>query len=150
MTQLFHIARKQNPIRDLSAAGTVEEYDFSILWPSAPVSFHNPLPDGEVREEVATEVKAMVFPGHRKGELLSVRACYNCRKQDRHKLGTLRTDENRKAVSRYKVYTRTKFGCRTCGVPLCKNKASNCWVQYHTSDYCGQHDNIDPINWLDL
>ena len=67
MTQLFHIARKQNPIRDLSAAGTVEEYDFSILWPSAPVSFHNPLPDGEVREEVAKEVKAMVFPGHRKG-----------------------------------------------------------------------------------
>ena len=41
------------------------------------------------------EVKAMVFPGHRKGELLSVRACFNCRKHDRHKVGTLRTDDKR-------------------------------------------------------
>jgi len=31
MTQLFHIARKQNPIQDLSAANIVEEYDYSIL-----------------------------------------------------------------------------------------------------------------------
>ena len=92
----------------------------------------------------------MVFPGHRKGELLSVRACFNCRKHDRHKVGTLRTDEKRKPGSRYKLYRRTKFGCRTCGVPLCQNKQSNCWVEYHTSDYCGQHDNIDAINWLDL
>ena len=125
MTQLFHIARKQNGIRDLSAADTVEEYDFSILWPCAPVSFHNPLPDGEGQEEVK-EVKAMVFPGHRKGELLSVRACFNCRKHDRHKVGTLRTDDKRKPGSRYKLYRRTKFGCRTCGVPLCQNKQSNC------------------------
>ena len=44
MTQLFHIARKQNAINDLSAANIVEEYDYSILWPCAPVSFHNPLP----------------------------------------------------------------------------------------------------------
>jgi hypothetical protein len=46
-TELFHIARKQNPMHDLSAASVVEEYDYTILWPCAPVSFHNPLPQVE-------------------------------------------------------------------------------------------------------
>ena len=46
-TQLFHIARKQNPMHDLSAATVVEEYDYTILWPCALVSFHNPLPQVE-------------------------------------------------------------------------------------------------------
>ena len=147
MTQLFHIARKQNAINDLSAANIVEEYDYSILWPCAPVSFHNPLPQVRVQEEVLPQ--GMVFPGHVRGELLDLRACFNCRKVQRCRPGSLRTDSNRKEGARYKLYARTKFGCRTCGVPLCRTK-NNCWVEYHRSDYCGANDNIDPINWLNV
>ena len=148
MTQLFHIARKQNPIQDLSAANIVEEYDYSILWPCAPVSFHNPLPEVRVGEEVLPQ--AMVFPGHVRGELLDLRACFNCRKVDRFKPGALRKDSKRKPGSIYKLWPRTKVGCRTCGVPLCRKKENNCWVEYHKSSYCGESDYIDPINWLNV
>ena len=148
-TQLFHIARKQNPIHDLSAGSIVEEYDYTILWPCAPVSFPNPLPqmEGGVQEEGKKEEGA-IFSGHVKGELLDLRACFNCRMQGRFKLGALRKDSSRKEGSRYRLYRRSKFGCRTCGVPLCRK--STCWVEYHRSDYCGANDNIDPINWLNV
>ena len=148
MTQLFHIARKQNPIQDVSAANIVEEYDYSIFWPCAPVSFHNPLPEVRVGEEVLPQ--AMVFPGHVRGELLDLRACFNCRKLDRFKPGALRKDSSRKPGSIYKLWPRTKVGCRTCGVPLCRKKENNCWVEYHKSSYCGESDYIDPINWLNV
>ena len=134
-------------MHDLSAATVVEEYDYTILWPCAPVSFHNPLPqvEGGVQGEEQKET-GVIFSGHIKGELLDLRACFNCRKQQRFSLGALRKDPSRKPGARYKNYRRSKFGCRTCGVPLCRN--SGCWLEYHRSDYCGQNDNIDPINWL--
>ena len=106
-TQLFHIARKQNPIHDLSAGSIVEEYDYTILWPCAPVSFHNPLPqlEGGVQEEGKKEEGA-IFSGHVKGELLDLRACFNCRMQGRFKLGALRKDSSRKEGSKYRLYRR--------------------------------------------
>ena len=67
MVQLFHIARKQLTIGDLSAATCLEEYDYTMLWPCDPPSFHNPLPQ-VVEEEVKDD--PLVFPGHIKGELL--------------------------------------------------------------------------------
>ena len=142
-TQLFHIARKQLPIGDLSAALFKEEYDYSFLWPAAPVSFHNPLPVEEVQK---AKDDPMCFPGHKKGQLLDKRACFLCRKEGRYTLGTVRKDSPN--GERRKLYPRTIYGCRTCNVPLCK--VYNCWVKYHTGEFAGQHDYIEPYNWLNV
>ena len=140
-TQLFHIARKQLPIGDVSAALFKDEYDYSFLWPAAPVSFHNPLPVAEVQK---AKDDPMCFPGHKKGQLLDKRACFLCRKEGRYTLGTVRKDSPN--GERRKLYPRTIYGCRTCNVPLCK--VYNCWVKYHTGEFAGVYDYIDPINWL--
>ena len=102
--------------------------------------------DHDLQALVAERMPPGHITGHIKGELLDLRACFNCQKQQRFSLGALRKDPSRKPGARYKNYRRSKFGCRTCGVPLCRN--SGCWLEYHRSDYCGQNDNIDPINWL--
>ena len=142
MTQLFHIARKQLPINDLSAAKLIEEYDYSILWPCAPPSFHTPLP---VEEVVAGKEDPLIFPGHRQGELLDQRACFLCKKEGRFKLGSARKDKTRKNPNRY-LYPKTKYGCETCNVPLCKKRP--CWSEYHKGEYAGQHEFMDRVNWF--
>ena len=142
MVQLFHSARKQLPIGDLSAATCLEEYNYTMLWPCDPPSFHNPLPqvaEGEVKDD------PLFFPGHIKGELLDPRACFLCKKQGRYRLGSVRKDAQRRD-QHYKLYTKSKFGCRTCNVAL-YNK-NNCWVNYHRSDLTGQGDDIESINWF--
>ena len=145
-TQLFHIARKQNPIGNLSAAAFVEEYDYTILWPCASVSFHNPLPQVEEEKKEEGNNNPSFFPGHIVGELLDYRACFNCRKVGRYKIGSQR--KGRKEGSIHKLYPRSKYGCRTCNVPICKKH--DCWVVYHRSEYAGTHDNMDKINWLNM
>ena len=59
-TQLFHIARKQLPIGDLSAALLVEENDFSVLWPNRPPCFR----DAPIQPPTPEKKDAAKYPAH--------------------------------------------------------------------------------------
>ena len=79
LNQLFHIARKQLPIPDLSGALVVEVHDFSVLWQNRAPSFVSapkPLPTPE-------KADAAKFPAHKRGQLLVKQSCYLCRKEGR-------------------------------------------------------------------
>ena len=139
-TQLFHIARKQRPIGDLSAAAIIEKYDFSVLWPNTVPSFRDPAPDERV--DTSEEEDQTSFPGHKVGQLKNKTTCFLCRKEGRYKEGSKRKDREGKT---YWLYAKTSKGCKSCNMPLCKN--FTCWKDYHSGPFAGQQEYIPESAW---
>ena len=140
--QLFHIARAQLPIGDVSAAYSKEEYDYTILWPNKVTNFRDPLPETVQVSHGERDKAPTAFPGHKYGKLKKKLTCFLCRKEGRFKDGSQRKDREGK---RYKLYAKTSRGCETCNVPLCKNY--NCWKDYHSGKFAGQQDMLSSTCW---
>ena len=88
MTQLYHIAKRQLPIGDLSAAYTSESYDYSILWPNKVVNFRDPLAEELI--ESSGDEEPTNFPGHKVGKLKKKITCFLCCKEGSFKAGSNR------------------------------------------------------------
>ena len=140
--QLYHIARAQLPIGDVSAAYSKEEYDYTILWPNKGTNFRDPLPETVQVSHGERDKAPTAFPGHKYGKLKKKLTCFLCRKEGRFKDGSQRKDREGK---RYKLYAKTSRGCETCNVPLCKNY--NCWKDYHSGKFAGQQDMLSSTCW---
>ena len=139
-TQLFHIARKQRPIGDLSAASIIEKYDYSVLWPNTVPSFRDPAPDERV--DTSEEEDQTSFPGHKVGQLKNKTTCFLCRKEGRYKEGSERKGREGKV---YRLYAKTSKGCKSCNVPLCR--IYNCWKDYHSGPFAGKQEYIPESAW---
>ena len=136
MTQLYHIAKRQLPIGDLSAAYTSVSYDYSILWPNKVGNFRDPL-----TEELIESSGDKDFPGHKVGKLKKKITCFLCRKEGRFKAGSNRVGR----AGQYRLYAKNSKGCQTCNVPLCKN--FNCWKDYHSGEFAGRSDLMSEECW---